>query len=176
MTAAELFDSHKGCHCRKPVSPVAEFFRRLVRQWRRRLPVPAARPAGTGTVLLSHPATDPAGQPVLRNRTLAEVRAERNAGHADAMHAGYASAVDRLRREAGLPTVAQMHAMRAGSPQWAFPPLAEPLSPEPRSRGPVHDTRTDLAAPHYAPDVPAYGQAPVARVLEAERLAGAMQR
>lgn len=171
MTAVQLLDSHKGCHCRKPVSPVASFFRRAIAAVRRRLPVPAARPAGTGTVLLSHPATDPAGVPVLRDRTLSEVRAERNAGHADAIRAGYASAVDRLRQEAGLPTVAQMHAMRAGSPQWAFPPLEEPQWAEPQPRGPVHDTRMDLYAPHYAPDVPVYGQAPVARVLEAERLA-----
>jgi hypothetical protein len=112
---------------------------------------------------------------VLGHKTLAEVRAERNAGHADAMHAGYARAVDRLRQEAGLPTVAQMQAMRAGSPGDLFPPLEEPLWDEPEPRGPVHDTRMDLLAPHCAPDVPVYGQAPVARVLEAERLAGAMR-
>jgi hypothetical protein len=81
-------------------------------------------------------------------------RADPARQHADAMHAGYARAVDRLRREAGLPTVGQMHAMRAGSPPGLFPPLEEPPYAEPQPRGPVHDTRMDLTVPHCAPDVP----------------------
>jgi hypothetical protein len=60
---------------------VALFFRRLVRPWRRKpCAVPADYPAaGTATTLLTHPATEPAGYPVLTDKFLSEVRAEQDA-------------------------------------------------------------------------------------------------
>jgi hypothetical protein len=156
------FAAHTGAHvaAAAPLLPsLPQIFRRFLGRWRRKPAVPAAlASAGTAT---AHPATDP-GMPLLRNRTLSEVRAEAARQHAAAMNAGYVSAVDRLRQEAGLPTVQQMREMRAGSPPWLFPPLEEPLWEEPQPRGPVHDTRMDVYAPHYAPDAGAlvYGQAP----------------
>jgi hypothetical protein len=150
-------------HCatapRKP-APRPWYFRLAMRLARRKPAAPALPGAGAATALLAD------AEPVLRDRWVHDVRAETDARkrarqHADLMHAGYANAVDRLRQEAGLPTVKQMRELRAGSPPWLFPPLEEPLWEEPTPRGPVHDTRMDVAAPHYAPDVvPEWGTAP----------------
>lgn len=185
MTAVPLFDAHKGGHCAPP-SRLALFFRRVLRMpWRKRAVPAGPGPAGAATSLVGEPARfdccahcatgypcDPPDRhplpcsggcnDVLGGRMIADVRAMRARKHADAMHARYATAVDRLRREAGLPTVAQMTAMRAGSPADVFPPLDPPPWAEPKGRGPVHDTRMDLIAPHYTPDVaaPVFQQAP----------------
>jgi hypothetical protein len=190
---------HTGAHVAPhaamlPVLPA--IFRRAVAAVRRKQAAPETpRPSGAATVLLANrnakalgssfrvsltPEEESAalaelGQGVLGDRTISEVRADadarkRAARHADAMNAGYASAVDRLRQEAGLPTVKQMRQLRAGSPPFLFPPLEEPLWAEPEPRGPVRDTRMDVYAPHYAPDTaPGYGQTCTANVLAAEQ-------
>jgi len=167
---------HTGAHAAQHTPLLAclpPFFRRAVAAVRRKLAVPAALDtAGTATptTLLAAP-----GHDLLTDADLTALRTRRARQHADAMHAGYAAAVDRLRQEAGLPTVKQMRELRAGSPPFLFPPLEEPLWAEPQARGPVRDTRMDVAAPHYAPDTaPGYGQAPVLVVDEAQELQEAM--
>lgn len=146
MTAVPLLDSHKGCHCRKPVSPVASFFRRAIAAVRRRLPVPAARPAGTGTVLLA----PPDGQPVLRDRMLSEVRAEWTCRSVRERRDCYVIVDDRNHVSLHMPD---------GDPR------------DLHRRKPMAGRQ-----PWQTAAMPVYGQAPAARVLEAERLAGVMQR
>lgn len=95
--------------------------------------------------------------PVLGDRMLSEVRAEHDARrrarqYADMMHAGYARAVDRLRRDAGLPTAEEMRAEYFRLPQ----------------RKPMVNRQ-----PWQTAEQPVYGQAPVADVLAAEQERGA---
>lgn len=107
MTAVPLLDSHKGCHCRKPASPVALFFRRALRMpWRERA-VPADVPAGAAAAGRpfadrfpccehcasgspcdprdNHPkqCSDGCNAPALGDRMLSEVREQWNAWHDD---------------------------------------------------------------------------------------------
>lgn len=90
--------------------------------------------------------------PVLGDKLVSEVRAEYDARrareHADAMHAGYARAVDRLRADAGLPTAAEMRDEYFGLPKRR----TEPGKP-----------------PWFTSEHPVYGQAPVADVLKGEQ-------
>jgi hypothetical protein len=175
MTAVPLLDSHKGCHCRKPVSPVASFFRRAIAAVRRRLAVPAAiATAGAATTLL----TPPDGQPVLRDRMLSEVRAEHDllstaelaALHPRGRHP-YPAPPVRLPRPGGEIVIDERgHVSVCPWPAAQPPAFARPPEPE---RADVTSVDLNRARP-YVP-APAYGQAPVARVLEAERLAGAMR-
>jgi hypothetical protein len=190
------FAAHTGAHvaAAAPLLPsLPEFFRRLVRQWRRKLAAPADYPAvGAASTLLTgphipadrfateslawteldaavkhqgHPATDP-GIPVLRDEMLGKVRADWDQrspaqAHADAMHAGYRAATDRLRREAGLPTVDEMREEYFALPRRT---PAATLNRAPWETG-------SFTVPGDVTLVPVYGEKPVATVLEAERLA-----
>ena len=191
MTAVPLLDSHKGCHCRKPSSPVASFFRSLVRQWLRKRTVPAdvqSRAAGAGTALIGgphipadrfateseawtglraavermgqqHPATDP-GMPVLRDRWTWEVRAEHDAQrHADAMHG------------ASLPYLPPVPRRPVNGRLLGDLPRRQPAAT--LNRAPWETG--SFTVPGDVTLVPAYGTVPVARVLEAERLASVMR-
>jgi hypothetical protein len=165
------------------LTPVAEFFRRALRMPWRRPAVPAAiATAGAATTLL----TPPDGQPVLRDRMLSEVRAEHDAmspaaAHAQAMHEA---------SEPYLPAVPASRAVtpvHAGRAPWtgAQPVLDDEALAELDRRAwvlsqlPANPARVTAGDMRRAIDslraMPAYGQAPVARVQEAERLAGAMR-
>lgn len=162
----QLLREHPGRHLDPcTLSAVPPFLRRVLRLPWRKPAVPVPHP-GAGTALPSgdryehcehcnltceevHPVPCGFGcnDPVLGDRMLSEVRAELDAHrrarqHADIMHAGYARAVDRLRADAGLPTVDEMR-----REYFRFP----------RRAG---ETLTDLpVARPYVPQ-PAYGQAP----------------
>jgi hypothetical protein len=172
MTAPELFAPHCGGHCAPP-SRLARFFRRVIAAVRRGVPVPAGIPAGTGTVLLA------GAEPVMRDRMISEVRArwdaERmNPGHQLLTDAELAALRPRrvLPREDGQIVIDERNHVHVrpvnGRYLGTLPrrqpgaslPYVEPLV----DRGPGHP-------PWMTGAFPVYGQAPVARVQEAERLA-----
>jgi hypothetical protein len=146
------------------LTPVASFFRRAIAAVRRRLAVPAARPAGAATTLL----TPPDGQPVLRDRMLSEVRREHDGLRERPRPTHYD------RRDGEIVVTTQNKVVILPSDPYAqcpWPPAARPACAAPPEPVRADDTRCDLRiARPYAP-MPVYGQAPVARVQEAERLA-----
>lgn len=157
-----LLTAHPGHHVDPAtLGALPVFFCRVLRLPWRKPAAPADRhAAGAATA---------GAEPVLGDRMVSEVRAESDARqrarqHADAMHAGYAAAADRLRQEAGLPTVDQEAAelMRAEYIRSQTAETAASRDPETLQR--VLDGLVNLDKP-----APVFGQAPVADVLEAEQ-------
>jgi hypothetical protein len=178
------------------LTPVAQFFRRFLAGFRRRLPVPAVAAAGTGTGPLAEPdrfpccvhclsgsPCDPADShprecddgcnaPVLGQDMLSEVRARWDI-------------VGRLAKSARLPD-AEIADLDARVDYWMRQPRRRPVNG--RYLGTLPRRHPGATLPRVEPLVdrgpdhppwmtgafPVYGQAPVERVLEAERLAGAM--
>lgn len=189
MTAAEFFDEHHGSHCAPP-SPAALFFRWLLRTAKRKPAAPevstsasGAGRAGAATVLLagpypccvhclsgspcdpadSHPAPCSDGcNAVLRDRMLSEVRADWDKAYPRPTYYGRHDGdviVDRRNH---------VHVRPVNGRNLGDLPRRQPAAT--LNRAPWETGAFTIPADVTL--VPAYGQVPVARVLEAERLAG----
>lgn len=181
MTAVALFASHAGGHC-KPPSPVTLFFRRMIAAVRRRKAVPAVAAAGaaepsgwpccvhclTGSPCIppdNHPipCSDGCnGLPVLGDQMLSEVRAEQDKAYPRPTY------YPRPDGDVIVDKRNHVHLRPVNGRNLGDLPRRTPAAT--LNRAPWETGA--FPVPADVTLVPAYGQAPVARVLEAERLAG----
>jgi hypothetical protein len=171
-----LLMPHAGHHAASHAAPLAilpQLFRRAIAAVRRKPAVPAGVAAGAATALL----TPPDGTPVLGDRMLSDVRRERNEDAEIAALSGPEIRAPGVRKI--LPRADGQIVIGDDNRVHVRPVNGRLLGTLPRRTPAATLNRApwetgSFTVPGDVTLVPAYGQAPVARVLEGERLADVM--